>query len=280
MHANIKTVLAGAAAALSALGLLYAGRQVLADGIPARDPLYYSGYLTESGTPVDGTRRITVNLWSLAEPRAGESALCSSNIDATSVVQGHFRIPLDAACKAAVSANPESYVEVIVDGQTSLGRTKIGAVPYAVESERAQEARHSASADSAQTASGTLANQLVPSGAVLAFDLDDCPAGWSAYPAAGGRALIGVNNQYARGATPGEAAHTLTIGELPEHAHTVPVFTPTGEIANNGQVDLRVHGGQQVPSAYGTSSPSGTSGGGMPFNNLQPSLALLYCRKD
>ncbi len=136
---------------LLALGLVAAGtllgfgfRTVLADGIPDKDPLYYSGMLTESGQPVNGQRAIGINLY--ADPST-TTALCQTVASNADVVNGRFRVPLAAACKAQINQNTSAWVEV-VDGVTSLGRSKIGAVPYAVE------------ADRAANASGMLATQL------------------------------------------------------------------------------------------------------------------------
>ena len=67
---------------------------------------------------------------------------------------------------AAVRANPELWVQVEVDGKP-FERRKLGAVPYAVEAERASGA------------AGALARDLVPAGAVMAFDLEACPPGWT-----------------------------------------------------------------------------------------------------
>jgi microcystin-dependent protein len=120
----------------------------------------------------------------------------------------------------------------------------------------------------------------VPAGAVVAFDLEACPPGWSAHTASRDRVLIGAGSNYNRGAMVGEATHTISADEMPAHAHTIPVYTPTGAIAMNGETDLWVHGGEHVGAAYGSSQPTATAGGGVAFSNLQPSLALLYCRKD
>jgi hypothetical protein len=67
-------------------------------------------------------------------------------------VAGRFQLALPD-CQAAVGASPDLWLEAIVDGK-SLGRTKLGAVPYAIE------ASHAVSADSADGASGALATRL------------------------------------------------------------------------------------------------------------------------
>jgi hypothetical protein len=121
------------------LGLKY----VRAHGIPDMNPMYYSGTLTENGQIVSGQRDFTVNLW--ADGTTPGTPLCQTLSSATPVENGRFRIALASACVAAINQNNNAWIEVL-DGTTSLGRTKIGAVPYAVE------ANHATSADTATTA--------------------------------------------------------------------------------------------------------------------------------
>jgi len=107
-----------------------------ATGIPSTEPLYYSGVLADTtGKLISGTKGIGVNLWTAAT--AG-SKVCSTAATWPTITQGRFRVALDKTCVTAVQQNPELWAEVIVDG-TSIGRSKIGAVPYAVESKSAAE---------------------------------------------------------------------------------------------------------------------------------------------
>jgi hypothetical protein len=149
-----------------AMGLLAMGgvlglgfrRFVWADGIPDMNPLYYSGTLTEGGQAVTGTRAITVNVW--PDGSASTMPLCQTVSSTTNVVGGRFRIALASSCKAALNQNNNAWVEV-VDGATSVGRAKIGAVPYAVEADHAVAATSAASAATAASlAAGPIAGQL------------------------------------------------------------------------------------------------------------------------
>jgi hypothetical protein len=145
------------AKALIALGLVGAGtavgfgiKSVLAQGIPDVNPFYYSGTLTENGQLVTGTRAITVNLWQ--DGTTAVTPLCQT-VASTALVQGgRFRVALAGTCKAALSANRNAWVEV-VDGATSLGRAKIGAVPYALEADHASNATSAANATNFDVAS-------------------------------------------------------------------------------------------------------------------------------
>jgi hypothetical protein len=62
------------------------------------------------------------------------TAVCSTAPQTITVTNGLFRIALDDTCTAAVQANPNLFVEVSVNSQTMQPRTKLGAVPYAIES--------------------------------------------------------------------------------------------------------------------------------------------------
>jgi len=123
------------AAATMGFGL----RAVTADGIPQDSPLTYAGTLTEAGAPITGQRSISVALWRNATAQAAESPACVTGPAPVTVQAGRFRVPLAGACKAAINAERDLWVEVVV-ASSSLGRQKLGAVPYAVEAERASAA--------------------------------------------------------------------------------------------------------------------------------------------
>ncbi len=104
-----------------------------ADGVPAVNPLYYGGVLSDGGRPVEGARNVTVRLWDAATAGA---TVCSTTAAGAMFTGGRFRVALDAACVGAVRANPELWAEVQVEG-TTFPRSKLGAVPYALEAGRA-----------------------------------------------------------------------------------------------------------------------------------------------
>ena len=146
----------------------------------------------------------------------------------------------------------------------------------------------------------------------MAFNLGTCPTGWSAYAAAGGRTIIGVNaaggnglSQRNLGDTPGEETHTQTVNEMPLHGHGVTdpghshaIGPQTGnnvsgdlayfETASGPACGLDCSGPGQFPiailptvtAAANTDVTVQATGGGTPFNNMQPSIALLYCQKN
>lgn len=132
---NIRKTSMLAALGLSAVVSVVAYRvgRARADGVPTVSPLYYGGVLDDGGTPVEGMRNVTIRLWDTAT--AGTAA-CTTVAPGTAFAAGRFRVELDAACASAVRGNPNLWAEVLVDS-TTFARTKLGAVPYALEAGRA-----------------------------------------------------------------------------------------------------------------------------------------------
>lgn len=125
--------------------------RVRAAGIPAMAALSYSGTLTDtSGTPLTGSKNVLLQLYATA---TGGTALCASAPASVTLVAGAFQVPLGDDCVDVVHANPDLWIDVLVDG-ASIGRSKLGAVPYTIEADTAQHAA------SANAAAGTLATTL------------------------------------------------------------------------------------------------------------------------
>jgi hypothetical protein len=134
---RLALVLGGIAAVVASSAYLV-GR-ARAAGIPAAQPLVYSGVLTDtSGALLTGSKNIQVIVWDAAT--AG-TMQCTVGPMAQTLVGGSFQVPLAAACVTAVRTTPDLWAELFVDGG-SLGRNKLGAVPYAVEATHAVNADH------------------------------------------------------------------------------------------------------------------------------------------
>lgn len=111
-----------------------------AAGIPEADVLTYTGYLEDGdGAPLTGEHSIEVQFLDAAD---ATSDLCTGSLSSVALQSGRFQVPLPAECTDSVKGNPNLWVDVKVDG-ASLGPTKLGAVPFAVE------AGHASSADAA-----------------------------------------------------------------------------------------------------------------------------------
>lgn len=93
-----------------------------------------------------------------------------------------------------------------------------------------------------------------------------------------GRVPIHVSSSIPLGTSQGEAAHTLTINEMPQHTHQVSASSnPSSESpANNVWAEL--NGAYDPPATMVAMSQSaiGLSGGSQPHNNMQPYLVLNF----
>jgi len=127
------TLLTSGVVGIAATAFL-AGR-ALAGGIPATGALTYSGLLQgAAGVALSGSHPIRVSFWNAAS--GGTTPLCQTASSSIALDAGRFSVALPDTCTNAVRDNADAWAEVEVDG-VSLGRTKLGAVPYAVEAARA-----------------------------------------------------------------------------------------------------------------------------------------------
>ena len=132
-----------------------------------------------------------------------------------------------------------------------------------------------------------------PAGAIVAFSRDSrardaaCPAGWTGFDAASGRAIIGAGA--GSGLTPRRAGETggaegvaLTIENLPPHAHGVTVFrAPSLAPMQNGQqMDRFIGGAGAGADGKFLEMRTGEAGAGAAIGLMPPYLALQYCRKN
>lgn len=111
---------------------------------------------------------------------------------------------------------------------------------------------------------GRLLTSAIPTGAVMAFDRGSCPAGWTAYTAANGRAVIGAgtfNGALAAGELAGAGAEDAVygLGQL------------GGSILRADSDPLTV-----VHDNNGHFTPQGAT----TYDNRVPYVALTYCRKN
>lgn len=83
-----------------------------------------------------------------------------------------------------------------------------------------------------------------------------------------GRMFLGASATYPIGSTGGEAAHTLTIAELPSHDHDVPIG-----VLGGGGVDNTV---TQASQWLASRLRSGLTGGGAAHNTLPPYRAVRW----
>jgi hypothetical protein len=268
-------------ASVAALGAVATLAVKASAALPTENVLTYPGFLENpDGTPVTNPFNVSLALWNDPKQGAGKK-LCETTVpEQITPVSGRFQVPLPEDCVGAVKSNGNVWLELQVDG-ASLGRTPLGAVPYAV------------TAGSVDSLSDALAKQLVPSGAVMPFDLATCPTGWTPLMPAVGKVIVGAGAALKLGATVGADSVALLEAQMPAHKHTIS--DPGHAHPPNGATFV-IGGGSPAPAmiradsgSYGVTGTTGSAttgitvdsaGGGKPFDNRQASLALLYCKKD
>jgi hypothetical protein len=194
-----------------------------AAGVPAKMPV--QGYLTDTnGAAVNGNVSIQFQLYATA---TGGTAVYSET-QAVAVVDGTLTVYLGANVPLDLNLfrNGAAYLGVTLQGEAEMTpRLELGTVPYAAYAQ--------------ETAS-------VPPGAVMMFDLDTCPAGWSALDAARGRAIVGVPTGGMRGGTVGSP-----LGDKEDRLHT-HVVDPVSTLSTSSGTHTH---DVNIPSI--TTSPSG-----------------------
>lgn len=100
------------------------------------------------------------------------------------------------------------------------------------------------------------------------------------------RFLLGAGSSYTAGVTGGAATHTLSIGEMPTHAHTQ--YTDNGAGGRYTMV-CNVGGGESTYGAYPSNSiinyttapavVTSTNGGGQAHNNMPPYLVVYMWKR-
>src|SRR4051812_28376400 len=106
-----------------------------------------------------------------------------------------------------------------------------------------------------------------------------------ALPDLRGRTPIHTGNGHTLGETGGQEAHTLTISELPQHAHAANATTTQADQNSNGPAPSETPAQSNFSFLYGPpTNPQALApnalasvGGSQPHNNMQPSLALTFC---
>ncbi len=128
---------------------------------------------------------------------------------------------------------------------------------------------------------------LFPSGMITAFAGSSVPAGWTlcdgtnGTPDLTGKFVVGAGqgaglSNRPLGSTGGEVSHTLSVPELGAHTH------PFNLAISFEKVLTHLSGSTDSGSAltnYSGIDNTGTTGGGLPHNNMPPYYVLAYIMK-
>jgi microcystin-dependent protein len=245
--------------------------QGLYAGVPQM--INYQGTLTDkNGAPVaNGNYNLEFKIYDVA---SGGAVLWSEKWDTTTsqipVVGGTFNTMLGFLSPIPTSFfadHPVAYLGIKVGTDSEmLPRQQITSVGYAFT-----------------------AGNGVPKGGIIMWSgaVDQIPVGWALCdgverPLSDGtkvtppdlrdRFVVGAGAMYTVGSKGGEAAHTLTINEIPSHSH---------QLTNLAIRGLQYGSGSKL-TAYDWGMGnfvSDNTGGGAPHNNLPPYYALAYIMK-
>lgn len=142
---KLRLAATGTLLAVAAAGFLTV--RARAAGIPAANPMVYSGYLeTPEGKPMTDKVDVALSVWDAA---AEGNKVCEVASQTLKPIGGRFEVNLPDDCTVAVGAQPDLWLEPTING-TSPGRSKLGAVPYAIEANHALSAESGAGALAAQ----------------------------------------------------------------------------------------------------------------------------------
>ncbi|MFC4098080.1 phage tail protein [Paenibacillus xanthanilyticus] len=100
-----------------------------------------------------------------------------------------------------------------------------------------------------------------------------------ALPDLRGRVALHVSPTIPLGTSQGEAAHTLTVNEMPQHTHQVSASNVQADQispANNVWAQVNAPYDPAAAMVPMNAGAIGTSGGSQPHNNMQPYLAANY----
>ncbi|MFA4889425.1 MAG: hypothetical protein WC628_07635 [Candidatus Omnitrophota bacterium] len=217
----------------------------------------YQGRLTDkTGKPVaDGAHQIVFKIYDADNNQRWQGSY------PITTAKGVFSVLLGSTTDEGFTLfkdlpfEQQYYLEMVYEGERMGERQLIASSAYAIRAENVDS-----------LPKGMIA---LWSGSITAI-----PSGWTLCDGSKGtpdlrdKFIVGTGNNYAVGATGGEAAHVLTTAEMPAHTHSY------------GYNRVTVSGTDRTISEVtsGTTT-TGSTGSGAAHNNLPPYYALAYIMK-
>lgn len=160
-----------------------------------------------------------------------------------------------AACPPPPVGKPsDSVVQFVTSGTAGFGPTS------ALDATRAGSVVFDSSASTLKFCDGTgwvAVSMGVPSGAVWAFDLASCPAGWTEYTAARGRFLRGIDNGAGNDPDGTRAPSNVQTDDLKAHVHSVD---PPSTATNSAGAHSHDYNRPNIVASYRNNLESGSNG--------------------
>lgn len=129
----------------------------------------------------------------------------------------------------------------------------------------------------------TLSEVFYPVGAIFQSTSSTSPASMygGSWEKIEGRFLLGTSSRYSVSSTGGEAEHTLSIAEIPSHAHHYTDWKPPEENTNEVNPGSYSLGGNNytIIGSYERTNVSESTGGGQSHNNMPPYYSVYIWRR-
>lgn len=253
------------------------------DGTPNPNGAYLKYIYTVDYAPVNDTNKVTISVWYNDKSSTASDKTIDLNGDINTTYKVHLEVVDDYG---GSSVSPV----LSVFGQTRvLNITKDGtgiALGKMASSSELFDCRWDANFENSISIKGiNIFDLIYPVGSIYISvnEADPSTLFGGTWERLKDRFLLGAGDTYTVGSTGGEATHTLTLAELPPHAHSVRVDWTNSPSTTN---TVSVNGvAASVSSASGNlgidrdGSGTGSNGSGEAHNNMPPYLAVFMWKR-
>ena len=91
-----------------------------------------------------------------------------------------------------------------------------------------------------------------------------------------GKFLLGMSSSYPAGSQGGEASHTLTVSEMPNHTHSIIGYSASGNDYSGSDADLSFNYNNTM---VGWSGRTASAGGNQAHNNMPPYISVYIWKR-
>lgn len=129
-----------------------------------------------------------------------------------------------------------------------------------------------------QTASNLVLDMVYPVGSIYMSVNETSPSTLfgGTWEQIQGRFLLGMSSSYPAGSQGGEAEHTLTISETPNHTHVIIAYSTSGNDYSGSDASLSFNYNETMKGWSGRTSSVGNS---QAYNNMPPYLSVYIWKR-